>query len=128
MSSSISSTRERRVRIDFRAPNFARDRDRDSDRTTSCNDAHSTHADSYGLAASIDVVRSAVRSKWPLRVRNFEKSICALSGARDRDRDYGRSERCLRAPRMSMSSRTLQCLDMVQDFAGSTEVIIAVGS
>ena len=60
-SSSISSARERRVGNGFRAPNFARDRDRD--RTAAHSDARCTPANSCGLAASTDVVRSVVRSK-----------------------------------------------------------------
>ena len=60
-SSSISWARERRVGNDFRAPNFARDRDRNSDRTAAHSDAHSTPADSCDPVASTDLVRSAMQ-------------------------------------------------------------------
>ena len=88
-SSSISSARERRVRNDLRAPSFApdRDRDRDSDGTVACSEVRRTPADSYGQAASINVVRLGVQSKFPSCVPGIEQLIHAPSGSRARDRD-----------------------------------------
>ena len=108
MRNSISSARERRVGNDFRGPNFARGRDRDSDRAAARSDARSAPADSCCSAAFTDLVRSTVRSKLPFRVRDAEQPIRALSGARDRDRNCGRSGRRLRTPGTPMSSRSLQ--------------------
>ena len=66
-SSNLKSTAcERHVGNDFRAPKFARDRDRDSDRTAALSDARSIPADSCNLSSSTDAVRLAVRSKVPL--------------------------------------------------------------
>ena len=90
----------------FRAPNFARDRDRHSDREATCSDACSTPADSCAPAASTDVVRSAFRYKLPSRVRGVKQPIHAPSGARSCDRDSASFGRRRRAPGIPMSSRT----------------------
>ena len=112
-SSSISSARERRIGNSFRAPNFARDHDRDSDRTTARRDTPSTPAESCGLAASTDVVRLRVRSKLQSRVRGVEQPIRAPSGARGRDRDSAPLRRRRRPPAIPMSSCARQLLERV---------------
>ena len=72
-SSSIFSTRERREGNVCRAPKIERDRDRDSGRAATRSDPCSTQADSCAQAASTDVVRSALKSKLPSRVRGVDK-------------------------------------------------------
>ena len=92
-------------------------------------DARDISADNFESAASIDFVRSNVRSKLRSRVRGVEQPIRAPSGVRDHDRDSVPLGRHMRAPGIPMSSRTRQLLGCVRKpFAGSREAIVILGS
>ena len=63
---------------------------------------------SRALAASIDVVRLTVQSKFPSRARVIEQRIRAPCGARDRDQKRGSSGQRLRASDIPMCSHIRQ--------------------
>ena len=89
---------------------FARDGDRDSERTKPRSDAHDIQAKSCAFFLSSSVIRSAYARKLPLQLRGVEKPNRAPFRARARKPFGLRKPKHRAVPGILMSSQTRQLL------------------